>query len=57
MHIYVSLVCQREGCQGDTPTEVLDPLLCHSRAELIEEGVGRVSQLGVIDETPACQPH
>ena len=26
-----SLVCQREGCQGDTPRKVVDPLPCHSR--------------------------
>ena len=38
IHIYVSLVCQREGCQGNTRTEVVDPLPCHSRTELTEEG-------------------
>lgn len=26
-----SLVCQREGCQGDTPRKVVDPLPCHSQ--------------------------
>ena len=31
-------MCQREGCQGNTHTEVVDPLPCHSQTELTEEG-------------------
>ena len=30
-------MCQREGCQGNTRTEVVDPLSCHSWTELREE--------------------
>ena len=37
------LVCQKEGCQGDTPRKVVDPLFCHSQTDLIdEEGWKRV---------------
>ena len=37
------LVCQREGCQGDTPRKVVDPLPCHSQTDLTdEEGLKRV---------------
>jgi len=31
------LVCQKEGCQGDTPRKVVDPLLCHSWTDLTDE--------------------
>jgi len=38
-----SLVCQREGCQGDTPRKVVDLLPCHSQTDLTdEEGLKRV---------------
>lgn len=37
------LVCWREGCQGDTPRKVVDPLPCHSQTDLNdEEGWKRV---------------
>ena len=32
-----SLLCQSEGCQGDTARKVVDPLPCHSQTELTEQ--------------------
>ena len=36
-------MCQKEGCQGDTPRKVVDPLPSNSRTDLtVEEGWKRV---------------
>ena len=50
------LVCQKEGCQGDTPRKVVDPLPSNSRTDLTDEdGWKRVPAWH--HRSPPCLPN